>query len=96
MRSGLHLDDRGHAVPLDTSDDAREPVPRGLCDDRALALAPILLEPTEVGERDETLTACGSPHAQSAGCSPATKRVDRNPEELGGLADSDRVISRFL
>jgi hypothetical protein len=85
----LHLDNGGHAILLDTRHHAWEPVPRGLRNDRPLLLAPILLKPAEVGESDEALAARGASDAQSAGCSPATKRVDRDPEKLGGLSDPD-------
>ena len=45
MRAGDDLHDGGHAIALDPRDDAREPVPRRLGDDRPIhARAPPLVQ----------------------------------------------------
>jgi hypothetical protein len=95
VRTGLHLDYGGHAVLFNARHQTRESVSCGLRDHGALAPAPILLESPEVCERDEALATRGPPHAEAAGSCPATKRVDRDPEELGGLTNTNRPICRF-
>jgi hypothetical protein len=54
----LDLDHGGNAVFLNAGHDAGEPVPRRLRDGGPLPLASIVLEPSDFGQRNETLAAC--------------------------------------
>src|SRR5207245_5920911 len=61
---------------------------------RAL-LTPCALKAADVCETDQALAASGAPHPQARGGGPPTERVDRDPQELGGLSDTYRTIHRL-
>ena len=88
VRTGDHLDDRRHPILLDAGDDAREPVSGGLRDDRSIGrrLAALIEEPADLVEVDHALAALGSLHPESSLGLPASQRLDRHTEHLGGLA----------
>lgn len=76
--TGLNFDDRGDAIALHLGHESREPVSRGLGDDRALAfhMTTLGLQAADLRHRDEPLAAFRAADFQAAGGLPAAKGVD--------------------
>ena len=96
VRAGLDLDDRCDAVLLDPGDDAGEPVARRSGDDGALdgRLATLVHEPGDLVHLDQPLAALRAGHREAAVGLPATERLDRHAEHLGGLPDAQTAAFR--
>jgi CheY-like chemotaxis protein len=92
VRARLDLDDRGDAVLLDPGDNAGEPVPSRLRDDRASAGGPSTLseQTRHFLEWHEPLTALRPAQDQPAVALPPAKRLDRHAEHLGRLSGAQK------